>query len=292
MTANVPSWLKQSAPRADELGQMERVLGRLKLHTICESGRCPNLAQCFPKGAAFLILGNRCTRNCTFCAVDRTPPLPVDPAEPAHIVAAARELGLEYVFLTSVTRDDLPDGGAAHYARTIELIQRELNGARVEVLIPDFNRNMAALQAVVAARPAVLGHNLETVPRLYPGVRPMAGYQQSLDVLKRAKEYDSRQITKSGLMLGLGETRDEVLTVMEDLRGVDCDLFTLGQYLAPSAHNHPVVRYVTPAEFAEYKRLGLEMGFRAVASAPLWRSSFKAEELFAEAVRTHPRWLD
>jgi lipoyl synthase len=270
---------------------MERILGGFNLHTICESGHCPNLARCFPQGAAFLIMGNNCTRNCTFCAVDRKPPLPVDPAEPAHIVAAARELGLAYVFVTSVTRDDLPDGGAGHFVRTIELLRRDLPGVRVEVLIPDFDGNMAALQAVIAARPTVLGHNLETVPLLYHEVRPLAGYERSLAVLKNAKELDNRQITKSGLMLGLGETREEVLAVMEDLRRVGCDLLTLGQYLAPSARNHPVVRYVTPAEFDEYRRLGQAMGFRGIASAPLWRSSFKAEELFAEAVRANPEWL-
>jgi lipoic acid synthetase len=292
MNPHMPGWLKQPVPRADELGQMERLLAKLKLHTICESGRCPNVAQCFPRGAAFLILGNRCTRNCSFCAVDRTPPLAPDETEPVNIVAAARSLGLSYIFLTSVTRDDLVDGGAKHYALTIELIRRELPGARVEVLIPDFNHSRAALETILAAHPDVLGHNLETVPRLYPDVRPMAGYRHSLNLLQLVKECYPRQMTKSGLMLGLGETRDEVLSVMEDLQGVGCDLLTLGQYLAPSARNHPVVRYVTPAEFADYKRIGLEMGFRAIASAPLWRSSFKAEELFAKAMRTSPEKPD
>ncbi len=292
MNEKMPVWLKQRVPRADELGQMERLLSQLKLHTICESGRCPNQAQCFPKGAAFLILGNSCTRNCTFCAVDHTSPLPPDPAEPGHIVDAARSLELDFVFITSVTRDDLPDGGAEHYVSTINLIRRELPGTKTEVLTPDFEGNKDALASVVAVRPSVLGHNLETVPRLYPAVRPQAGYQRSLDLLRWAKELDQRQVTKSGLMLGLGETRDEVLQVMEDLRGVDCDLFTLGQYLAPSASNHPVVRYVPPEEFAEYKRLGLQMGFRGMASAPLWRSSFKAEELYAEAAQANPRWLE
>ena len=292
MSEKMPAWLKQRVPRADELGQMERLLSQLKLHTICESGRCPNQAQCFPKGAAFLILGNICTRNCTFCAVDHTAPLPPDPAEPGHIVDAARSLELDFIFITSVTRDDLSDGGADHYARTIDLIRSELPGTKTEVLIPDFDGNRDALATVVDARPTVLGHNLETVPRLYPAVRPQASYQRSLDVLRWAKELNPRIVTKSGLMLGLGETQEEVLQVMQDLLDADCDLFTLGQYLAPSANNHHVVRYVPPEEFAEYKRLGLRMGFRGMASAPLWRSSFKAEELYAEAVQANPQWLD
>jgi len=281
----MPDWLKQRVPRADELGQMERLLSRLKLHTICESGHCPNQAQCFPGGAAFLILGNSCTRRCTFCAVDHTAPLPPDADEPAHIVDAARSLGLDFVFITSVTRDDLPDGGAGHYACTLELIHQELPEVKVEVLVPDFNGSAEALAEVIAARPAVLGHNLETVPRLYPAVRPQAGYQCSLDLLMRAKEINPQQMTKSGIMLGFGETQAEVLQVMEDLRGVGCDLFTLGQYLAPSALSHPVVRYVTPEEYSEYLQFGLQMGFIAMASAPLWRSSFKAEKLYAQAIQ-------
>jgi len=283
----MPGWLKQRVPRADELGQMARLLAQFKLHTICESGHCPNQAQCFPQGAAFLILGNRCTRDCTFCAVDHTAPLPPDLAEPTHIVDAARHLGLDFVFITSVTRDDLPDGGASHYALTLELIHRELPEAKTEALIPDFNGDKNALAVVVAACPTVIGHNLETVPRLYPTVRPQAGYWRSLDLLRRAKKFRPRQVTKSGLMLGLGETKHEVLQVMEDLRSVDCDLFTMGQYLAPAANNHPVVRYVPPEEFAEYKRLGLKMGFRGIASAPLWRSSFQAEKLYAEAMQAN-----
>lgn len=284
----MPDWLKQRVPRANELGQMEHLLAKLRLHTICESGHCPNQAQCLPKGAAFLILGNNCTRNCTFCAVGHAQPLLPDPDEPVHIVDAAKCLGLDFVFVTSVTRDDLHDGGAGHYARTIDLIRRELPAAKVEVLAPDFGGNEDALAVVITAGPDVLGHNLETVPRLYSAVRPQADYLRSLDLLRRAKEANRRLMTKSGIMLGLGETYEEVLQVMENLRGVGCDLFTLGQYLSPSANNYPVARYVLPEEFAEYKCLGLEMGFRNVASAPLWRSSFKAEELYAGAIqRSH-----
>lgn len=282
MNERMPDWLKSRVPRADELGQMERLLATLKLHTICESGGCPNQAQCFPKGAAFLILGNNCTRRCTFCAVGHAAPLPPDPDEPTRLVEAARRLELDFVFITSVTRDDLPDGGAGHYVRTLDFIHRELPGAKTEVLVPDFNGSEEALATVIAACPKVLGHNLETVPRLYPAVRPQAEYRRSLELLRGVKELNPCQITKSGLMLGLGETREEVIRVMEDLRGVGCDIFTLGQYLAPSALNHQVVRYVPPEEFAEYKRLGLQMGFRGMASAPLWRSSYKADELYAE----------
>ena len=278
----MPVWLKQQVLRADELGQTRRLLSQLKLHTICESGHCPNQAQCLPKGAAFLILGKSCLRSCTFCAVDHAEPLPPDTEEPAHLVEAARRLDLDFIFITSVTRDDLPDGGAGHYAFILELFRRELPGIKVEVLVPDFNGNKKALAGVVAARPTVFGHNLETVPRLYPAVRAQASYQRSLDLLRWAKELAPCQVTKSGLMLGLGETPEEVVRVMEDLRGVDCDLLTIGQYLAPSALNHPVVRYVPPEEFAEYKRLGLQMGFRGIGAAPLWRSSFKAEELYTD----------
>jgi len=216
--------------------------------------------------------------------VDHTTPLPLDPDEPVHIVDAARSLGLDFVFITSVTRDDLPDGGAGHYAFTLELLRQGLPGVKTEVLIPDFKCNSEALTTVVDAHPDVLGHNLETVPRLYPSVRPQAGYECSLDVLRQVKKLNPQQLTKSGLMLGFGETQEEVLRVMGDLRGVGCDIFTLGQYLAPSAENHPVVRYVPPEEFAEYQELGVSLGFRGMASAPLWRSSFKAEELYAKVI--------
>jgi lipoic acid synthetase len=227
-----------------------------------------------------LILGNSCTRNCAFCAVDKSIPLPLDPEEPVRMAEAARRLKLEYVFITSVTRDDLPDGGAAHFARTTQFLYQEITGIKVELLIPDFQGDATAIKTVVEVNPTVLGHNLETVLRLYPRVRPMANYQRSLDVLRIAKEYDSQLLTKSGLMLGLGETREEVIAVMRDLRQVDCDMLTLGQYLSPSSTNYPVVSFVTPQEFAEYIPIGLEMGFKGVASAPLMRSSFKADEQY------------
>jgi len=259
------------------------MLHELGLHTICESGRCPNVSQCFPGGAAFLILGNTCTRNCSFCAVEHGRPPLLDVGEPARLSEAARRLKLDYVFVTSVTRDDLPDGGAGHFARTIERLKRDLPGIKVEVLVPDFQGSPDAIRTVQDAGPVVFGHNVETVPRLYAGVRPQADYRRSLDVLRQAKEIAPHILTKSGLMLGFGESRDEVIGVMRDLRAADCDLFTLGQYLSPSYENYPVQNFPTPEEYAAYVPIGLEMGFKAMASAPLWRSSFKADELYRQA---------
>jgi len=284
LAQRLPDWFKQRLPRAGEESNMDKLLDELSLHTICQSGHCPNTGKCYPKGAAFLILGNACTRKCTFCAVDKAAPLPPDPEEPRHIVEAARRLQLSYVFITSVTRDDLPDGGAAHYARTIQLIHQELPGVKVEVLVPDFNGDSQAIKTVLQAGPVVMGHNVETVPRLYPKVRPLASYRRSLDLLKKSKAYAPRIFTKSGIMLGMGETRDEVIAVMRDLRQVGCDLLTLGQYLAPSHLSYQVVRFPTPEEFASYEPVGLEMGFKEVVSAPLMRSSFKADELYQKAI--------
>ena len=284
MRQSLPEWFKQRVPRAGEDMGADALIKGLKLHTICESGHCPNVPQCFPGGAAFLILGNTCTRNCSFCAVDTGFPHPPDPDEPANIVEAARRLNIDYVFITSVTRDDMPDGGAGHFAHTIKLIHQELPGVGVEVLVPDFKGNHSAIKIVVQAGPEVMGHNIETIPRLYPQARPMADYQRSLDVLHQSKVFDPSTITKSGIMLGLGETENEVVEVMRDLRQVDCDLLTLGQYLAPSRQNYPVMNFPTPQEFADYIPIGIEMGFKGVASAPLMRSSFKANELYRKAI--------
>ena len=284
MAQSLPKWFNQRIPRAGEDQGADALIKGLNLHTICESGHCPNVPQCFPGGAAFLILGNVCTRNCSFCAVEKGLPLPPDADEPANIVEAARRLKINYVFITSVTRDDLPDDGAGQFVRTIELIHKELPGVGVEVLVPDFKGNPSAIRAVVEAGPEVMGHNLETVPRLYPRIRPMADYKQSLDLLQQSKIFDPQIVTKAGVMLGLGETMDEVVAVMHDLRSVDCDLLTLGQYLAPSRQNYQVVSFPTPQEFADYIPVGLEMGFRGVASAPLMRSSFKADELYRTAI--------
>jgi lipoic acid synthetase len=284
MRQSLPKWFNQKVPRAGEDQGADLLIKGLNLHTICESGHCPNVPQCFPGGAAFLILGNICTRNCSFCAVDKGLPQPPDPNEPANIVEAARRLKIDYVFITSVTRDDLPDDGAGQFVRTIELIHRDLPGVGSEVLVPDFRGSPSAIRAVVQAKPEVMGHNLETVPRLYPRVRPMADYQRSLDLLRQSKIFDPEIVTKSGIMLGLGETKNEVVAVMRDLRLIDCDLLTFGQYLAPSLQNYPIASFPTPQEFADYIPIGLEMGFKGVASAPLMRSSFKAGELYRKAI--------
>ncbi len=283
--SRLPPWFRKKLPAAGTVGGVRGLIDGLGLHTVCDSALCPNLGDCFSRGTAtFLIMGDTCTRRCTFCAVAKGAPLPLDPHEPANLAEAAGKLGLRHVVVTSVTRDDLADGGAAHFARTIECLHGAGDGLTVEVLVPDFGGSAESLRTVVAARPEVVNHNLETVPRLYPEVRPEADYARSLELLRLVKKLDDGIVTKSGLMLGLGETRPEVLRVMADLRDAGCDLLTLGQYLAPSAGHHPVVGYVTPDEFREYEDTGREMGFRGVASAPLVRSSFDADRLYALAI--------
>ena len=279
--ARRPEWLRLSPLNQTSLAPMRRLTHHLKLHTVCESARCPNRPECFAAGTAtFMILGDICTRNCTFCAVKKGKPLIPDPQEPEHIVEAVNKLGLRYVVITSVTRDDLPDGGAAQFAQAINRIHKYDPNIMVEVLIPDFTGSSSALQTVTNARPAVLNHNVETVPRLYPEVRPEANYQRSIELLKQAKLLDSELLTKSGLMLGLGESRQEVTEVMIDLREAGCDLLTIGQYLPPSLKHHKVVRYVPPEEFEECENIGKQLGFRYVASSPLVRSSFHAAEAY------------
>jgi len=284
MREKLPSWFKQKMGDPIALKNTEHILHGLSLHTICESALCPNLGECFSRHTAtFLILGNICTRNCTFCAVEKGKPLPLDEDEPQHLAEATAKLGLKHVVITSVTRDDLPDGGAEHFAKTIRLLKENENEHTVEVLIPDFQGSLSSLKTVMDAKPDVLNHNLETVPRLYPTVRPMADFQRSLDVLKHAKELDENTFTKSGVMVGLGETRDELIDTMEELRKIDCNLLTIGQYLQPSESHHPIIRFVPPEEFVEYENIGKEMGFSDVASAPLVRSSYKAAELYEKA---------
>jgi len=284
MRGRLPPWFRKKMPDPAVLARMNSIFVGLGIHTICENARCPNLGDCFSLGTAtFLLLGNVCTRSCTFCAVAKGIPCPVDDDEPEHTAEGAKILGLRHVVVTSVTRDDLPDGGAAHFARTISLLGETGDGLTVEVLIPDFGGSFPSLRTVVAARPDVINHNLETVPRLYPEVRPGADYQRSLLLLQQVRQLDSGIVTKSGLMVGLGETEDELLQTMAELRGVDCDLLTIGQYLSPSASHHPVVRYVPPGEFLEYERIGRAMGFRDVAAAPLVRSSFDARRLYEKA---------
>jgi len=283
MKGRLPFWFKQKLADPKIMLTMEQLLDGLSLHTICQSAHCPNVGECFSrKTATFLILGNICTRRCTFCAVEKGHPLPVDEAEPRHLLEAAEKLNLSYIVITSVTRDDLADGGASQFVRVINILRENRSGAIVEVLIPDFRGSAEALKSVVEARPQVINHNVETVPRLYPKVRPGADYSRSLELLFMVKNLNSGITTKSGLMLGLGETREEVVEVMKDLREANCDLLTLGQYLQPSARHHPVVRFVAPEEFSRYRDIGREIGFIEVAAAPLVRSSFKAAELYAK----------
>lgn len=277
-----PYWLKRKLPAPEIMLRMKNLLLELNLHTICESARCPNMGKCFSrKTATFLISGDVCTRRCTFCAVKKGTPTPLNRREPECIFEAVKKLDLRYVVITSVTRDDLPDGGASQFVRVIRIL-RDGDNIMVEVLIPDFRGSSDPLRAVVEAKPQVINHNVETVPRLYPNVRPLALYKRSLGLLSEVKRMDPTTITKSGLMLGLGETRDEVINVMRDLRKADCDLVTIGQYLRPSSKHHPVVAFITPKEFSEYEEIGMEMGFSGIASAPLVRSSFRAEELYAK----------
>jgi len=281
--SKLPPWIKKKAPRAEIIGKMVSLLRSFSLHTVCQEAHCPNIGECFSqKTATFMILGNQCTRNCHFCAVKHETPLPVDPEEPENVAKAVKTLGLRYVVITSVTRDDLKDGGAGQFARTIEKI-REINGqnTEIEVLVPDFGGSLSSLKTVVRPEPTVLNHNLETVSRLYPEVRSEADYLRSIQLLKRAKEIVPHPYTKSGLMLGLGETMPEVIETMRDLRQADCDILTLGQYLRPSPSHLPVKKFVSPDKFLEYERIGRELGFMFVASGPFVRSSYRASEAIA-----------
>lgn len=276
-----PPWLKKRIPSIQEIEKVKTILERGDLHTVCEEARCPNLGDCFSKGmATFLILGRVCTRNCGFCAVERGTPLPLNLSEPETVARAVRELKLQYVVLTSVTRDDLQDGGASHYAEAIRAIRALNPGVKIEVLIPDLKGDRTALETVLKEQPNVLNHNVETVPRLYPQVRPQADYRRSLKLLKQAKETEPSLLTKSGFMLGLGETREEVLNLLADLREVKCDFLTIGQYLRPRSDRLPVARYVSPEEFEDYRRIAQELGFKGVTSGPFVRSSFHASEMF------------
>lgn len=273
-----PEWIKV---RSTGTHGTKKILRHHSVSTVCEEAKCPNQGKCFSKSTAtFMILGNRCTRNCSFCAVESSNPLPPDPYEPERIAAAALELGLEFVVITSVTRDDLHDGGALQFARTIRAIKNKKNILNIEVLTPDFKGDVEALKTVLDVRPDVFNHNVETVPRLYPTVRPQADYTTSINVLKTAKKLYPDIRTKSGIMIGLGENVSETLSVMEDLRNAGCDFLTIGQYLQPRRNNLPVVEYIKPEVFEQYRVKGLEMGFKAVASSPLTRSSLDAGEMF------------
>ena len=277
-----PPWLKKRIPPFEDLAKVKSILDSADLHTVCEEARCPNLGECFSKGTAtILILGRICTRNCGFCAVEHGVSVPPDEEEPEKVAQAVRKMGLHYVVITSVTRDDLPDGGASHFAKTIQAIRALDREIRIEVLIPDFKGDLSSLVTVLKEGPDVLNHNIETIPRRYQEVRPQADYGRSLHLLKRAKERDAQTLTKSGFMLGLGETEEEIFSLLRDLNDVGCDFLTIGQYLQPRPDRLPVVRYVPPKEFEEYKKIGEEMGFKSVASGPFVRSSFHAAEMFS-----------
>lgn len=272
-----PEWLKARAPSGENYADVHRLMREKGLHTVCEEARCPNLGECWNhRTATFLLLGDTCTRGCRYCAIGKGKPQPIDAAEPERVAASVAHLRLRFAVLTSVNRDDVPDGGAHIFARTIELIRARVPECKVEVLIPDFDGNWEALQLVLDARPDVLNHNIETVPRLFRRFRPRAGFTQSLELLARARAFDSRLVTKSGMMVGAGETNAEVLEVLDALRTVDVNVVTIGQYLAPDASYWPVDRYVTPAEFAQFRAEGLRRGFRHVESGPLVRSSYHA----------------
>jgi len=276
----LPEWVRRSVLNTQENRLTRKILKEQRLFTICESGRCPNKGECWARGTAtFLLMGPVCTRACRFCSVNKGMPGPLDEEEPQRVTEAAKQMGLRHVVLTSVNRDELPDQGAGHFAKTIGLLQDNIPGVAVEVLTPDFQGRKDCIEIVLKAKPTVYNHNLETVPRLYREVRPGSKYDRSLRVLHLSKEIDADIHTKSGIMLGLGERREEILQVMEDLRGVDCDFLTLGQYLRPSREQLPVQRYVEPAEFDELAEIAWSKGFKMVHSGPLVRSSYHAEEL-------------
>jgi lipoic acid synthetase len=276
--AQRPQWLRAPAPVGENYRQLKKLVTDLKLHTVCESAACPNVGECWNRRTAtFMILGNVCTRRCGFCAVQKGAPLAVDYDEPRRVAEACEILGLKYAVVTSVNRDDRKDGGAELFALTIRAIRERIPDCRVEVLVPDFQGSQAAMEIVMEAHPDVLNHNTETVPRLYRHVRLGARYERSLEMLEYAKQLRPNIPTKSGLMLGLGETPDEVLSVMRDLHAHRVDILTLGQYLRPSPKHLPILRYVPVEEFAEFKRLGREMGFSHVEAGPLVRSSYHAD---------------
>jgi lipoic acid synthetase len=277
--ARLPAWLKRPLPQGNFNAFTDSLLDELRLETVCENARCPNRPECYArKTATFMILGNHCTRPCGFCSVPRGTPLPLEDDEPARVAEASARMGLRHVVITSVTRDDLPDGGADHFYRCVMAV-RERTGAAIEVLTPDFLGDPVAIDRVLESRPEVFNHNTETVPRLYKKVRGRADYRRTLDLLERVKRLQPETVTKSGLMLGLGETTDELLDVFADLRSVGCDVLTLGQYLAPTLKHIPVARFVPPNEFDDLAELARTLGFRQVVAGPFVRSSYHADEM-------------
>ncbi len=283
--AGKPAWLKKRLPRGGEYAKVTRLLAGAKLHTVCQEASCPNMFECFSKDTAtFMILGDQCTRHCRFCNITARPPLTVDPREPARVARAVRELKLHYVVVTSVTRDDLPDGGAAHFAAVIQALKKPGKdmgqSIRVEVLIPDFKGDITALKTVVDAQPDVINHNMETVAALYPRVRPEAVYQRSLDLIRNVKKLNPDMPAKSGLMVGLGETVSQLEQTMQDLFDHGCDMLTMGQYLQPTRAHLEVKKYYPPEEFDALAQTARQIGFSKVAAGPFVRSSYQAEDLF------------
>jgi lipoic acid synthetase len=286
----LPEWARKGRTHFESLNRLKSGLRKLNLHTVCESARCPNIHECFHRGAAtFMILGNWCTRGCGFCSVPKSNPakhdMRLDPAEPANVARLAAEMQRKYVVITSVNRDDLDDGGSHHFAATVREVRAALPRARVEVLTPDFCGDHHAVARVLDAGPHVFNHNMETVPRLYRRVRPQADYRQSLDVLSFARRHSPGILTKSGFMVGLGENPEEVRGLLRDLRDSGTDVATIGQYLQPTRRNLPVAAFIDPAQFDEYRDYGLSLGFKAVFSGPLVRSSYMADEVSDEARR-------
>jgi lipoyl synthase len=280
MRPRLPPWFTVKLGQGEKFREVSRALAAQGLHTVCSSARCPNMGECWSSGTAtFMILGDVCTRNCGFCAVPHGKPDPLDFEEPVHVSHAAQALNLSYVVVTSVTRDDIEDGGASIFAETIHQLRRDIPGVKVEVLIPDFQGDHNALKTVLDANPDVLNHNIETVPRLYPDMRPQANYSRSLELLDRTTSVLGETRTKSGLMLGMGESPEEVTDVLTDLRNAGTGRLTLGQYLQPTRHHRPVGRYLPPEEFDMWKSRALSMGFAYVASGPLVRSSYHADEM-------------
>ncbi len=274
-----PEWLRIDMAQGRSLDYVEDMLKKYSLNTVCVEANCPNRMECFSrKTATFMILGKECSRNCRFCNVSHGTLEEVNPEEPENLASAAVEMGLKHVVVTTVTRDDLPDGGAGHFAKVVKAIRAKDSDITIELLISDLKGDRESIKTVVDSKPEIINHNVETVPRLYKEIRPMAIYKRSLDVLRQVKEMDDTILTKSGMMMGLGETEEEVIEVMKDLRDVDCDFLTLGQYLAPSDKHYPVKEYVTPETFERYRVKAEELGFKFVASGPFVRSSYKAAD--------------
>jgi len=290
--SKLPAWFNQEIPDADRIQSMRQYLKESNLHTVCQSAHCPNMGKCWEQGeASFMILGDTCTRACRFCAVNSGQPLSVDPDEPRQVAEAVKKLNLKYVVITSVTRDDLMDRGADQFSKTVSEIKKIMPATKVEVLIPDFSNMPANIKMVTDSKPDVISHNLETVKRLSGDVRPQAKYEYSLNVLETIKILDSSIITKSGIMVGLGETKDEIVALMRDLIDAKCDILTIGQYLAPTMEERHVAvkRYYLPKEFDELKQIAMDFGFKNVMSAPLVRSSFIAEQSYKECFSTRER---